>query len=409
MSYQRSLRLARVSVAFLAVLSVARAEDPAQRPWTRHTLLTGLKGSDGVRFRDVNGDGLPDCVTGWEQSGTATICLHPGVTAAKQPWPNVRFKSSPAVEDAVFVDLDDDGAIDVVTCCEGNHRAVIVHWAPKDPKHYLDADKWQIGEVPAAKGQLWMFCQPLQVDGRHGIDLVIGAKSRGATVSWLEAPAEPRDLAAWKLHSLSPAGWIMSLAAKDLDGDGDQDLLLSDRQGKLRGVRWLENPGAGIVHSAWQSHTIGGTGREVLFLDTGDLDRDGFEDVVVNLHDGECLFLRRLDSTGLKWDSHSIPHPANVGKGKAVSIGDIDCNDQLDLVLSFAKAQDRSGVVWLSHAGDPRRGAWTRHEISGLEGVKFDLVPLIDLDGDGDVDVITTEEITNLGIIWYENPTRGKP
>ena len=78
-------------------------------------------------------------------------------------------------------------------------------------------------------------------------------------------------------------------------------------------------------------------------------------------------------------------------------------------MLSFAKAQDRSGVVWLSHGGDPRRGTWTRHEISGLEGVKFDLVPLLDLDGDGDLDVITTEEITNLGIIWYENPGRGKP
>ena len=30
----------------------------------------------------------------------------------------------------------------------------------------------------------------------------------------------------------------------------------------------------------------------------------------------------------------------------------------------------------------------------------------VDLDGDGDLDVITTEEITNLGMIWYENPTR---
>jgi hypothetical protein len=390
----------------LCLSSILHGEDSADRPWTRHTILTGLKGSDGARFHDVNGDGLLDCVTGWEQSGDVTICLHPGLKMVRQPWPNVRFRSSPRVEDAVLVDLDGDGAADVVSCCEGHEQKVVVHWAPHEAKDYLDPAKWQIAEFPAAKGQLWMFCQPLDMDGWHGIDLALGSKTKGATVSWLEAPANPRDLAAWKLHTLSQAGWIMSLLARDMDGDGDQDLLLSDRQGKLRGVRWLENPGSGDSLSAWESHAVGGGRHEVVFLDSGDLDRDGLEDIVVNTQNRECLFLRRLDRSGLKWDSTVIPHPANVGVGKAVSIGDVDGNGQLDLVLSFAHSEDKSGVVWLAHAGDPRRGPWMRHEISGPEGVKFDLVPLIDLDGDGDLDVITTEEISNLGIIWYENPMR---
>ena len=41
-----------------------------------------------------------------------------------------------------------------------------------------------------------------------------------------------------------------------------------------------------------------------------------------------------------------------------------------------------------------------------MDGVKHDLVPLIDLDGDGDLDVLTTEETKGLGVVWYENPTR---
>jgi hypothetical protein len=405
-----STRLFVAAVISLACLPVASGENPPERPWTRHTILSGLKGSDGVRFRDVNGDNLPDCVTGWEQSGTVTICLHPGVDAVRQPWPSVRFKSSPAVEDAVFVDLDRDGAIDVVSCCEGNHRKVVVHWAPRRGEDYLDASKWEVAEIPAAQGQLWMFCQGLEVDGRHGIDLVVGSKGRGATVSWLESPANPRNLAAWKLHTLSPAGWVMSLLARDIDGDGDQDLLLSDRDGKQRGVRWLANPGAGPSQTdLWPSHMIGGSGREVMFLDTGDLDRDGLMDVVVNVRDTECLYLRRLDPMGLKWDSHSIPHPTNVGPGKAATLGDIDGDGRLDIVLSFVQAKDKSGVVWLSHCGDPHSGPWARNEISGPEGIKFDLAPLVDLDADGDLDVVTTEEIANLGIIWYENPTRRKP
>ena len=54
---------------------------------------------------------------------------------------------------------------------------------------------------------------------------------------------------------------------------------------------------------------------------------------------------------------------------------------------------------------------WIDHEISGPVGSKFDRIELIDLDGDGDLDVLTTEEnfgpdSLGIGAIWYENPTR---
>ena len=49
---------------------------------------------------------------------------------------------------------------------------------------------------------------------------------------------------------------------------------------------------------------------------------------------------------------------------------------------------------------------WEAHDISGPEGGKYDLVELLDLDGDKDLDVITCEERRNLGVVWYENPTR---
>ena len=45
-------------------------------------------------------------------------------------------------------------------------------------------------------------------------------------------------------------------------------------------------------------------------------------------------------------------------------------------------------------------------DISGAAGTKFDRMELVDLDDDGDLDVITCEESESLGVIWYENPTR---
>ena len=53
-----------------------------------------------------------------------------------------------------------------------------------------------------------------------------------------------------------------------------------------------------------------------------------------------------------------------------------------------------------------RDKAWKDHEISGTEGIKFDRIELIDLDQDGDLDLVTCEERVNLGVIWYENPVR---
>ena len=58
---------------------------------------------------------------------------------------------------------------------------------------------------------------------------------------------------------------------------------------------------------------------------------------------------------------------------------------------------------------------WDRGEISGDaigDGVKFDNLIWYDIDEDGDLDVITTEQNEpmvdgpgpGLGVIWYENP-----
>jgi len=44
--------------------------------------------------------------------------------------------------------------------------------------------------------------------------------------------------------------------------------------------------------------------------------------------------------------------------------------------------------------------------VSNVQGRKFDLLQLVDLDQDGDLDVITCEEADNLGLIWFENPIR---
>ncbi len=398
--------------------SVSESAPPAQassrgRPWPRHTIDDSSRGADGVRLRDADGDGRLDVVTGWEQGGITRVYLHPGNAAVRRPWPAVTVGKTPSVEDAVLVDLDADGRMDVVTSCEGKTRTMFVHWGPKNVEDYLRPAAWKTEPVPASRNlMMWMFCTPMQVDGRHGVDLVAAGKGQGCQVGWWQSPADPHKLDDWTWHPISPAGWVMSLRTVDMDGDGDLDVLASDRKGPLRGCRWLENPGAGATQTdPWKNHFIGGRDHEVMFLTIADLDADGADEVLCATRDDGLLLFRRAHEDG--WEPHSLRMPENVGTGKGVAAGDIDRDGKLDVVFSCENAGGgRSGVIRLSCDGAPARDAWTAHEISGPDGIKFDRLELLDLDADGDLDVLACEESQpvdgnrqGLGVFWYENPT----
>jgi len=385
------------------------------KPWPIRVIDDSSRGADGVRLADVNGDGLMDIATGWEEGGITRVYVHPGHDAAAKLWPAVTVGRTPSVEDAVLVDLDADGRSDVVTCCEGGTRTMFIHWAPKDPAKYLGAAAWQTEPLPASAGRTaWMFCVPMQVDGHGGVDLVAGSKGGGGAIGWFESPEQPRDLAGWKWHPISPAGWIMSLRVVDLDGDGDQDVLTSDRRGEMRGCRWLENPGPGASQTEpWTNHYIGARDSEVMFLTLGDLDADGRDDLLAAVKPQRLRLFRSTADEG-RWSESSIKLPQRAGTSKGVAVGDIDRDGRADVVFSCEGASgERPGLMWLSYRESVTESDWVPHPISGPRGIKFDRIELLDLDGDGDLDVLTCEESQphdghrrGLGVFWYENPAR---
>ncbi|NEN94007.1 MAG: VCBS repeat-containing protein [Moorea sp. SIO3I7] len=389
-----------------------KAEEAAS-PWQRHTIEQGtdeVRGADGVRLADVNGDGLLDIATPWEEAGLIKIYLNPGHSKSKAPWPQVTVGKVASPEDAVFADLDGDGVIDVISSSEGETKTLSVHWAPKEKTDYLSESFWETKAIPASLNkQQWMFALPLQLDGKHGLDLVAGGKNRKAQIGWFEAPENPRDLSAWQWHSLYDAGWIMSLVAADLDRDGDLDLVASDRLSQNRGCLWFENPSLpGAMAEKWPLHRIGDVesygDREVMFLELVDLDKDGLLDILVAIRGQELIYFRQISAKLDQWEEFTINLPENTGNAKSLKVADINLDGKLDIVFSSENARDKSSVMWLSDAAQSINSDLAAYDISGLEGIKFDLVQLIDLDGDGDLDVLTSEETTNLGVVWYENP-----
>ncbi|MFN3165963.1 MAG: FG-GAP repeat domain-containing protein [Phycisphaeraceae bacterium] len=389
------------------LVTVSRAHAELDQPWPRHTIDNRSRGADGVRLADANGDGLQDIVTGWEEAGVVRLYLNPGPDKSKDKWPAVTVGKAGNVEDAVMVDLDQDGAIDVVSSCEGKTKTMYVHWGPKDKSKLLDEGAWATEAIPATAGlQQWMYCLPMQVDARRGVDLVVGSKNKGASVGWLESPANPRDLKTWTYHKICNAGWIMSLEPAFDPDVAPATILVTDRKGEHRGTYLMRFTRSG-AQPEWHQTTIELGQAEYMFAS---YNRTGRR-LAVATRDGAIRVFDRLNAfsaaeSGKRFDVTGVPNPFNITHGKAVAWGKIDEDEHADLVVSFNTQgqHGKPGVSWIKVDPDKDPKDWRAFNIAGLEGKKFDRIELIDLDNDGDLDVLTCEEADNLGVVWYENP-----
>ena len=427
-------------LAFLLFLvSCLSCLSPGEK-WPRHAIHDSSRGQDGLEFGDPNGDGHPDLVSAFEIDQAVKIMINPGKgTKARERWKTVVIAETPDPEDAMFTDLDGDGNLDVIVSQgagnsrEGREPGVKILWGPPASK-ILDRSAWSSGLIEASAGKgHFLYSRAIQLDGRHGPDIIATGRS-GANLIWLEAPENPRRLRAWKHHLIDRVGgaWVFHLV--DVDADGDRDVILADveKDSETKGVCWLENPGAGpALYETWTRHGIGGKRSEMqdgASATVGDVDRDGLIDVVLQ-GNSVMLYFRLTETNPVTWETHRIPLPSKVGRlAKDVAIVDLDGDGRMELVANRGDPGSKNGgieadkwaVYWMSYTGATPGTDWTGHLIRGGMGrsrEKWERIRPYDVDGDGDLDLITNEKKawtdeggSVFGVAWFENtlPQTGK-
>lgn len=398
---------------FLAFAFVCVPVAAIAAPWTRHVIDDSSKGADGVKLGDVNGDDRPDIATGWEEGGLIRAYLNPGPMKSKDRWPAVTVGRVGSPEDATFADVDNDGDLDVVSCCEGKTKAIFFHLL-KDAEHPLDEASWTTERIAVADGRMWMQCTPIELPPGGRTGLIVGSKGENGVVAGLYPPDPRSEEAGWRLVPIMDAGWVMSIERTTVSANyRHQSLLVSDRKGARRGISWLIIPPESSAPSAkWLVEDVGGGDHEVMFVATDcptclEDRQKSLRYVVAATRDGPLLVLSSESNWRPLRVLTKIPMPPNTGTGKAVSIGDLNGDNFNDIAVTCENAKGKVGVFWLERPAKVQPDSeWTSHDVSGLQGTKFDRVELLDLDADGDLDLLTCEERENLGVIWYENPLR---
>ena len=274
-------------------------------------------------------------------------------------------------------------------------------------------------------------------DGDQDLDLIVGAigTDDSPTVQILLNRGNGQFAAAQTLTTAADAEIVDAIDCADLDGDGDVDVVLADRGGRRvlqllnhgdasfstpiivraderaepRSVIIADLDGKGgqdiavalaVTDSngfptegkvAWYRNQAGRfewageapTGVEPRFLDTGDFDSDGDQDLIVPeqgagrlrlfVHqNGDPLALSTIVDSSIR----------NVERAR---FADVDGDDKLDLVIT---ADSIDTVAWYRN----QDGKFSAMRVIDDTTPQSSGLALGDLDGDGDLDVVSTSQ-----------------
>ena len=344
---------------------------------------------------DMDGDGDIDVLAAKPGSpfGGGSIVLYRNNGNGSFTELNNKFPGSSAalVSNVVGSDLDNDGDIDVVVGSSGfSSGGVRVY---RNNGNLSFTRTFDNGNSPS----LWdIHLADLNGDNRPEIMF-----SLGGSFDQIGVYVNSGNLSNWGnlipvKQGTNTGDEPRSLHAADIDGDGDVDVMsvnyLSNQLSYYPNSR-IGGPQPSVRHLTSASQTRGPRN-----LRTGDIDGDGVLDMIsTSVLDGKVAWYR---GTGRgNFASQQIIHRYQTGANeqgpRGLDVVDMDGDGDLD-VLSTSEVG--SSVCFHENTGS---GSFSQPVIITNRVNGVNLVTTIDMDGDGDLDVISASPGDNK-IAWYE-------
>ena len=328
-----------------------------------------------VHAADIDGDGDADVVSA--SNGGDTIFWIESLGGAAFSPPKVISIEADGPAEIDVADLDGDGDNDVLSTSYDGRIA----WYPNLGGGSFGGQKvlstHTFGPGPTRSTDL---------DGDGDVDVLFSVPF--GRLSWHENLGAG-TFSVEKVLDTSLAFYRVDTG--DLDGDGDQDIICAGTfPGGAPAIGWLENLGAGTFGAA----TLFSYESVLSALAAVDLDGDGDLDVLAaSAEQGTLTWHENLGGWLL---GPPIPISASAGDVEDVDLADLDHDGDLDILI--ASSHDDK-VAWYENLGGGAFGS-EKGITTGADGVVE--VHAGDLDGDGDVDILSASPLDDT-VAWYQN------
>lgn len=373
--------------------------------------IGSLHGANTMAVGDVDGDGDEDMFWGdYFEPGILFIentgsCRTPSLRGEPMPFPEDDPLRTSGYNAPTIGDVDGDGDDDMLVGVLGGAynpnttTADNFHYleqaAPGDFEHrtsrFISTLDYGAESVPVA----------VDLDGDGDLDLLVGNKiEQGDTQNGKLYRLINEGTAGQPSFRESGAlevggGYHLLPAFGDLDADGDLDAVLGTWEDELR--LYVNNATDGsielsLVDSAVVTLTRGRNGTPTL----GDVDGDGDLDLFVGESSGTINFYENT-GTALQAEFTLVSDEYgdfDVGRRSLPILHDVDRDGDLDLVVG----SEGEGVRLFRNEGSRERAEFVDSGVLDFPAFDFAAPAFVDLDGDGDDDVILGGQ---RGGLWY--------
>jgi Ca2+-binding RTX toxin-like protein/6-phosphogluconolactonase (cycloisomerase 2 family) len=323
---------------------IAWYENDGSENFSTQAINTSVQGAQTVTAADVDGDGDIDVLSASQNDDTIAWYANDGDESFSM---QVITEDADGAKTVVAADIDGDGDIDVLSASAANDT---VSFFKNDGSENFTETKLST----SADGAQGVFAADVDSDG----DLdVLSASENDDTIAWFENDVG-MSFTAVNLDIEGAGHW--ALEAGDFDGDGDTDLAVSTTEatissGRLSFLQKLVDPPdvsfaeKSVIHSVDGAEAGG----------AADFDGDGDQDVLTTYRQGVKLMLGNGDGTF----ASPVDVGGSLGIPRAMTIADLDGDSDFDFVVG--EVHGGRLLAWYENNGS---ASFTQRTIGNLPG-----------------------------------------